>query len=273
MTGNKKGGGAGLLIAAVLILAAIAAGYFFAGKYREKTSGDGQPSQNTGQQADPGGTGTASGTSSSVLNMMPVDLLFVTNSETGRIENILIGILNCATGKLDYIGIDTEVSCTMSGKLYDELTPGNTELPQTVTFSELYRYYHNDRAYDAGRRIISELINFNIPYYTALEDTVFDGLIYYKKTGDSLEAGFVMRAEELKGRSFGTEGSVKGAIENILEKAVTNWSVSERLRYLEVYDALGETDVTFTDAPVIVKNESTSLDTVGIGAILYGLLY
>ena len=273
MAGNKKGGGAGLLIAAVLILAAVAAGYFFAEKYREKPAGDDPPAQNTGQQADPTDTGTAPGTSSAVLSLTPVDLLFVTNSETGRIEHILIGILSCATGKLDYIGIDTEVSCTMSGRLYDELTPDNTELPQTVTFSELYRYYHNDKAYDAGRRIISELINFNVLYYTAIEDTVFDRFLYYRKTGDTLEAGFAMSADELKGKGFGTEGSVKGVLEVALEKAVTNWSVSERLRYLEVYDALGEADVSFRAAPVNVKNESTSLDTAGTGAILYGILY
>ncbi len=272
MTVKKKGGG-GLfvLIAALLILAAVAGGYYFAEKYKNGPAPD-DPSGATVQGTDDTGT-QPTGVSYTALNMTPVDLLFVTNSETGRIEKILIEILGCIPGKLYLIGIDTDVSCTMSAKLYGELTPDNTELPQTVTFSELYRYYHNDKAYDAGRRIISELINFNILYYTAVEDTVFDEFMYYRGSGDAAEAGFRLGADELKGKAYGTEGSAKGAIEAAFKDAVTNWSVADRLRYLEAYDALTKADVTFEAAPVNVKNESTSLDTAGTGAILYRILY
>ena len=259
------------MIAALLILAAAAGGYFLAEKYKTGPAPEDPAGQNV--------TGTdntaaqPAGVSYMALNMTPVDLLFVTNSETGRIERILIEILSCTSGKLDFIGIDTDVSCTMSAKLYGELTPDNTELPQTVTFSELYRYYHNDKAYDAGRRIISELINFNILYYTAVEDTVFDEFMYYRGSGEAAEAGFRLDPEELKSKAYGTEGSVKGALEAAFKDAVSNWSVADRLRYLEVYDSLTKADVTFEAAPVNVKNESTSLDTVGTGAILYRILY
>ena len=272
MTGKKKsGGGLWILIAALLILAAAAGGYFLAEKYKTGPAPEDPAGQNV--------TGTdntaaqPAGVSYTALNMTPVDLLFVTNSETGRIERILIEILSCTSGKLDFIGIDTDVSCTMSAKLYGELTPDNTELPQTVTFSELYRYYHNDKAYDAGRRIISELINFNILYYTAVEDTVFEEFMYYRGSGETAEAGFRLNADELKAKTYGTEGSVKGALETAFKDAVTNWSVADRLRYLEVYDALTKADVSFEAAPVNVKNESTSLDTVGTGAVLYRILY
>ena len=269
MTAKKtSGGGIWILAAALLILAAAAAGYFFAKGYGERGSGDG-PAAGAPDTVQDGGGNAPAGTSYSALNMTPVELLFVTNSETGRIEHMLLAVLNCAAGKLNLIGIDTDVSCTMSGKLYSELTPGNTELPQTVTFSELYRYYRNDRAYEAGRRIFGELINFNIPYYAAVEDVVFDEFMYYNDTG----AGFRLSADELKGRDYGTEGSVKGALDRAFADAVTNFGISDRLRYLEVYDALTNGDVVFDEAPVKEKNESTSLDTVGTGAILYGILY
>ena len=151
--------------------------------------------------------------------------------------------------------------------------PDNTQLPQTVTFSELYRYYRNDKAYEAGRRILNELIDLNVPYYTAIEDTVFDSFVYFKASDGGIDAGFVPGDGELKGRDFGTEGSVKGAIETAFKDAATNWEVSGRLQYLEVYDALVRADVTFGEAPVRVKNESTSLDTAGTGAMLYRILY
>ena len=191
---------------------------------------------------------------------------------SGRIENVLIEILRCNQVKLDYIRIAPEVSYTMTSKLYSELTPDNTELPQTVTLSELYRYYENDKAYDAGRRIISELINFNVPYYTAVTDVVFEEFLTVKDTSAGLKAEPAMSEGEAKS-AYGSEGSLKGAIEKALKDAVTNWGANERLRYLDVYDSLISADLTFTDAPVIEKNESCSLDTAGTGAILYGILY
>ena len=88
-----------------------------------------------------------------VLSKTPVEIIYDVNFETGRIEEMLVGILRTTEGKIDYLRIDTDVMYTMSASLYSSLTPDNTTLPQTVTFSELYRYYHNDKAFDAGRRM------------------------------------------------------------------------------------------------------------------------
>lgn len=290
MTKNKKSTGfIWILAASVLVIATIGIVYFAAGKYRDSISGakkgndtEKAVGQDVSGQGDDGQNAGSPG-SLSTLNMTPVSIVFVTNSETGKIEHILIEILRCAANKLDYIRIDPEVSYTMSAKLYSSLTPDNTELPQTVTFSELYRYYHNDKAYEAGRQIVNEMINFNAPYYTAVTDVAFDEFIVIEKAkapdseaGGEAEASamhFALGENEIKSASFGSEGSVKGALEKILDKAVTNWSIGDRLRYLDVYDALTEENVAYTDAPVKVKNESTALDSPGLGAILFKILY
>ena len=269
---KKKNGITPVLLTILLVAAAVVAGFYFTGKYREKNTGC--ENGDTTEAIDGQGSGQQTGTGSlSALNMTPVNLLFVTNSETGRIEHIVIEILRCAQNKLDYVRIDPEVSYTMTGKLYSSLTHGNTELPQTVTFSELYRYYHSDKAFEAGRQIVSELVNFNIIYYTAVTDVAFEEFFAAGIGGEPADMHFTVSEEDLKSAAYGTEGSVKGALEKALDGAITNWNIGDRLRYLEAYDTLSAADVTFTDAPVIEKNESSSLDTSGTGAILYRILY
>lgn len=217
--------------------------------------------------------GTEADIRQSALNMTPVDLVLVVNSETGRIEDIFIEILRAAEGRLDYIRLASEVSYTMSGSLYAELIVDNTELPQTVTLSEMYRYYHSDKAYEATRRVVSELVNFNILYYTAVDDIRFDEFFSVRDTESGMKAEFVHDRDEIISAAYGTPGSVKGAMEAVLEGPVTNWSLSDRLRYLDVYDGLMGESVSFADAPVIRHNETCELDTAGTGAILYGILY
>lgn len=217
-------------------------------------------------------TGNYNESHQSVLNMTPVNLVMAVNSETGRIETILIEILRAADMKLDYIRLASEISYTMSSSLYAELIVDNTELPQTVTLSEMYRYYHNDKAYDAARRVVSELLNFNILYCTAVSDDDFGEFLSVRDTSAGMQAGYALTGSEAKA-FYGTPGSVKGAMQAALDGAVTNWSLADRLRYLDVYDGLDGESVTFTDAPIIELNETCELDTAGTGAILYGILY
>lgn len=258
----------------MLILATVFAGYKLAGKYGKAAVADNTAgSESKTGEGNTADTGKRPDGYQTALNMTPVNLVMVVNSETGRIENLLVEILRATDAKLDYLRLASEVSYTMSSSLYSELIVDNTELPQTVTLSELYRYYQNDKAFEAARRIVGELINFNILYYTAVEDTDFEKVMYIKDTASGMRGGFVMDRAEAVSAAFGTPGSVKGVLETVLEGAVTNWSVSDRLRYLDVYDALEEDGVTFTDTPVIEKNETCELDTAGTGAILYKILY
>ena len=288
---NRQGrrNGLGILVLCLfLILAAVFGGYALANSIRnggvnkgtDKNENKGNGVINTNDNT--GGNGTTdndgktadsnTGTGTIVLSKTPVEVIYDVNFETGRIDEILIGIMRTTEGKIDYIRIDTDVVYTMSANLYSSLTPDNTTLPQTVTFSELYRYYHNNKAFDAGRRIISEMLSFSIYYYSAMPDYDFEKLFSTEKDDEGTDIDFAVSPARVKS-DYGTEQSTKGFIEDILKNTLTNWSIDERLRYLDTLDDLEYEDVSFTDAPVYEMNESCRLDTDAAGRILYDILY
>ena len=180
--------------------------------------------------------------------------------------------MNTYNSRLDYIRIDTDVMYTMSSSLYSSLTPENTTLPQTVTFSQLYRYYENDHAYDAGRRMIGELLSMNIDYYCALPESDFERVFKIRQDENEAIVGFAADGEQVR-NGYGTEGSTEGFIGRILENSVTNLSFSQRLGYLDIYDSLEAGDISFTNAPIRENNESCWLDTEAMAGMLYDLLY
>ena len=207
-----------------------------------------------------------------VLTKTPTEIIFDVDPETRQIDQMLVVILRSGEGKLDIIRIDTDVSYTMSAGLYTALTPDNTVLPQTVTFSRLYKYYDNDKAFDAGRRIAAEMLSIDIIYYTAMKDDDFDRIFRITKYSDGTITNFSESLDTMKGE-YGTGGSMKGFLEVHFSGAVTSWSTEQKLRYLDTWDLLDERDVTFIDAPVIERNESAALDTDAVGKILYDILY
>ena len=276
---NAKGGNRAVwfILSVVLIAGAVFAG-FKAAVYLKDNSLKGSSSAGKDSSiADRDGAYTDSDVPggaavSEVLNRTPVTLVYVVNSETARIENIFVEILRCNDLAMDYIRLVPEISYTMSAELYQELAVDNTELPQTVTLAELYRYYYNDKAYEAGRRIISEMINFNVLYYSAIYDKDFSKYITVSGSGEDFRGSYAITREQAL-EDYGTKDSVKGILEAGLTDVVTNHPLGERLRYLDIYEQLDSEHTTFYDAPVIKKNETVTLSASGMGAILYGILY
>ena len=272
--GAKKPGGIGILILCLLLItAAVFGGFALANSIR---GGNSSGSGNTGNSpANPGSTAdnyANSGKTAKALLSTPIEVIYDVDFNTGRIEEILIGILKTASGRLDYIRIDAGVMYTMSSTLYSALTPENTTLPQTVTFSELYRYYGNNKAFEAGRRIISELLSISVDYYCALPDENFDRLFSVRQIDGETYVRTASDISHMK-EDYGTGGSLKGFIEKVFDGAVTDLDIDQRLRYLETLDSLEDKDVSFTLAPVLEKNESRWLDTGATAGILYELLY
>lgn len=278
---GKRSGIGMLVLCLILITAAVFGGYALANSIRSGSFGTGSgknPGKSTDKSNGPNSSGTPDITNDPDLSQTPVllktpaEVIYDFDPDTERIDAILIGILNTTENRLDYINIDTDVMYTMSAGLYSALTPDNTTLPQTVTFSELYRYYCNDKAFDAGRRMIGEMLNLSIPYYSAMPEYDFERLFLSDKYDGESEYSFAVNPAKAKS-DYSTLGSVKGFVECIFENTVTNWGTEDRLRYLDTLDELENGDVTFTDAPVIEKNESCLLDTDAVGRILYDILY
>ena len=267
-----------LILSLLLITAAVFGGFALAKSIFNGSGKNPDPYHNPERPSSSGTPGPAQvhdpGSKTGVLAANPTEIIYDVDPETGKIEQIILSILNTYTSKLDYIRIDTDVMYTMSSSLYSSLTPRNTTLPQTVTFSQLYRYYDNNLAYDAGRRMIGELLNMNIDYYCALPEQDFDMIfaIRQEQDGNETTVRFANDGEQVK-NGYGTEGSAEGFIGRILENAVTNLGFTQRLGYLDIYDSLEAGDISFTNAPVCENNESCWLDTDAMAGMLYDLLY
>ena len=91
-----------------------------------------------------------------VEKLRPMNLIYSVNYETGKIEKLAVQIFDTVSMKVSFVYFDPEITYTMTGTLYRSLANGNVLVPQTVRLSELYSYYGNASAFDAGRRIISE---------------------------------------------------------------------------------------------------------------------
>ncbi len=267
---KKSKGFTFLILSLVLVTVAVFGGFALAKAIRSNPETGTGPKQQA--PADNENRPSQGGSKAGVVLTNPIEVIYDVDFETGRIEQILISILNTYSSKLDFIRIDTNVMYTMSASLYSALTPENTTLPQTVTFSELYRYYGNDHAFDAGRRIIGELLSVNTDYYCALPERDFDRVFSIRSWDDETVIRFAADGSQVK-EDYGTEGSVRGFIGDILENAVTNCSIESRNGYVELFDSLEDSDISFTDAPVYENNESCWLDTGAMAGILYEILY
>lgn len=198
-------------------------------------------------EAVAGDTEDSTGSSAIVpvpIDMHPANVSFLIN-EDYEVVTIYLELLDCV--KMEYFSMkfSGDISYTMTSELYRELTASNVTLPQTVKFSELYHYYDDDRSFEAGKKILSEMLGINVGYYTGVSVNKY----YNTYVNDSAQ-------------------EIEYELEAMLKEAVTNWDYSQRYKYLPVYSSLRATDVWYEEAPVGKKNESTVPDVSGIVALI-----
>lgn len=203
----------------------------------------------------------------------PTMLVLSINSETGRIEQVFVEIFKSEQATIDLIHVPSEVSYIMSSSLFEELTVGNPKLPQCVTLSELYRYYHTDAAYEAARRIVSEMINFNLLYYTVLYSDDMKKYVDVREHAGGYDYSLEFSTETALSERYGSLGSADGFISYVLGNAKTNWPLEDRFLFLDVYDSMTEDSVVFSDAPVITYNESKEIDRNAFARMIYDIIY
>lgn len=184
-----------------------------------------------------------------VNKICPLTLVYVTDYESGKIENLAVQVFDTVGMKVSFITLDPEIMYTMTGTLYRALANGNVLVPQTVKMRELYGYYGNPAAYEAGRKIVSELLGTDIDHYTALSK---------EKTPEAFTGGEI-KATDLK-MLFDAEDRE------------TSFSKEEEKVYSELYEYLEDPDVKVYEAPVISRNESCFVDVTGVWEILAEVL-
>lgn len=210
---------------------------------------------------------------SQIVSLSPMNLIYDYDPETGHIYNMLLEVMLCSSCELHYIYIPTEVTYIMSAATYRTLSNSNITVPKIVTYSHLYEYYGNDKAFDAGRQILSDQLGYTIPFYTAVEHERFEDYIMIRNDNGSHSLRMPITPAVARSELYGTAGSYSGIIGSGLEGAVTNWPAAARLRYLDTYDSMSDNSVHFLDASVILKNETSELDVLPIMKYLEKILY
>jgi hypothetical protein len=184
-----------------------------------------------------------------VNSLRPMSLIYVMDYETGKINDLAVEMFDTVSMRVKFIYFDTDISYTMTGTLYRSLANGNVLVPQTVMLSELYSYYGNDSAFDAGRLVVSELLGRDIEYYMSFS------------TGDEPEDFKIRRVTAL---------GVKELYEKYGDKknADTNMAAGEIASFTELSSYIKDTDVTSDEAPVIRRNESCYTDVASLWELL-----
>jgi len=173
-------------------------------------------------------------------------VVYVVDYESGKIECMLLELFDTVGMRVSAVYFDTDISYTMTAGLYRSLADHNVLLPQTVTFRELYGYYGNDAAFDAGRRILEEMTG-----------RTFDGFSVF--TGENAPEGLV--SGHLTALAVKEMHSENEEIFTDIPKGIAG-------ELYEYCDTLKDTDIRVYDSPVIRRNESCFADMAGLWELL-----
>lgn len=275
-------------IGILLVSAAALAGYLGAGKIAERITGeaeknafstsvdtDGASAEKSADisRTDKADDGPRDDGLSTVITDEPemkpevFDLIYAVNSENGTVEQLILEDLDCVNGVLRYLCIDPGISYTVSESLFRSLANGNATMPQYVTFSKIFTYYGSEKAYDAGRRILEEMLGIKIDYYTAVPIGDFMSVFEIAASENGREASVHVSKRQVFGENDGTEG-FSGFTADRLKNAESSRSMAEREIYADVYGLLDESNILFLTAPVKKNNESMTMDTSTAATLL-----
>jgi len=237
----------------LLVLAAVVAGFVFAGGL---ITDAGSPA--TGDKE------TSSPVTGPDIPAFDSELIYGVSPDTGTINSIILCRLDSQKGTLKLSLIDPAMSYSMSGSLYSELSTLNIRLPQNGRFGGLLGYCSGDSGLDAGRRIAEEMLAVEIAHYSSFDSKVLGEYISVSGREGEKEISLKMSPSEAKGSKYGTSGTMMGFVKELFGKALaSDRTVDDRLVYLEVFDELGDGDVTADSVPVTVHNETLELDVSG----------
>ena len=241
-------------LCSLLVVAAVVAGFLFAGDIIKNSPGDAAGENRTGQE-----------TAGSVnIPVCDSELLYGVDGTSGEIEAIILCRLDSGKNTLRLDFIDPAINYSMSGSLYSELSALSIRIPQAGKFRGLYGYCSGEEAFDAGRRIASEMLAVDIGHYSVFDIGNLVGYFYFPGTDGKKELYAKVTPSSAKGAGFGTPGTVMGFVKTFFGEATSSdRTIDDRLVYLEALDSLGDGDVVTGSVPVTVHNETIELDASG----------
>lgn len=185
------------------------------------------------------------------------NVIYEYDSENKKILNIVIEVLNPATNRLSFFAMPGESRYFMSQSVYRELSLELVTLPQMITFSELYTYYGKKEAFAAGAKVVGDMCGVTDVYYTVMDSDKFCEIFSIEENYYGMKLSLALTNEDVRS---GGVGSVKEYMERELRLLKTNWSLEERLVYLELYDGLSESDVLCFEVPGVRGSSGYEVD-------------
>lgn len=237
----------------LLVLGAVIAGFLYAGDLIDTV---GSPPGTEASTAEP--------EKETNISLCDSELIFGVSPDAGKIDSLILCRLDSGEGKLRFDLIDPGMSYNMSGSLYSELSLLNIRIPQTGRFGGLIGYCSEDGAYDAGRKIAAELLAVDIGHYSCFDSRTLDE--YISISGKEGEKKLLLKVDtsDAKSAAYGTPGTAMGFIKEFFGKTLkSDRTVDDRMVYLEVVDALENSDISAGTVPVTRHNETMELDVRG----------
>lgn len=178
---------------------------------------------------------------------------FVHNKDTNVIEHIFIELLNCKNSKIMLLTVPNSTKVTLSIELYNTMKDTYVSAPQIMKLSMLTHYFTMEDAFSYGVKILEDAFRVHIDNYVTMDlesfEQVFtkekDDIIYLKEEWMNWANMIVTQKDTMaKMKSF--------------YDIMTNmdYSMDDRLPYLETYEKLTEEDFIFKQIEGEQKNDS-----------------
>lgn len=179
-------------------------------------------------------------------------LYYVFNDENKQIEHILLELLNCETDKMQYITIPTSTKLTLSNTLFQTMKETYVSVPQIMKLSMLYQYFENQDAFTYGMDIMQEAFGVHIDYYTIIDVKDYNELFETSKEGfEVIKDEYLAYLDQTV-----TLKNMKEQMLKFYSIQKTNYEIEKRLSYLETYESLKASDITFEMLQGVQKNEA-----------------
>lgn len=179
-------------------------------------------------------------------------LYYIFDDENKQIEHILLELLNCKTNKMQYITIPTSTKLTMSNSLFQAMKETYVSVPQIMKLSMLYQYFESQDAFTYGMDIMQEAFGIHIDYYTLINMKDYKELFETNKEGiEVVKKEYLAYLDQPV-----TLKNMKEQIVKFYSIQKTNYTMEQRMGYLETYESLKPSDVTFEMLQGEQKNEA-----------------
>lgn len=184
------------------------------------------------------------------LNIKTVYYIF--DDENKQIEHILLELLNCKTKKIQYITIPTSTKLTLSNTLFQTMKETYVSVPQIMKLSMLYQYFENQDAFTNGIDIMQEAFGIHIDYYTIMDKQDYKEVFETSKEGiEVIKDEYLAYLDQTV-----TLKNMKELMSKFYSIQKTNYDIEQRLSYLETYESLKPSDITFQMLQGEQKNEA-----------------